>query len=85
MAPANQHYSTVLLVYTSNFWPNFLNGEDISGLEPHILFEKGVLRTFQLAHEFKSLTVRENLMVVLDNQAGESLTKVCLSNLGRTR
>ncbi len=53
-----------------------LNGDDISGLEPHLLFEKGVLRTFQMAHEFNSLTVRENLMVVPPNQAGESLIKV---------
>ena len=56
-----------------------LDGEDISGLEPHLLFEKGVLRTFQLAHEFKSLTVRENLMVVPHNQAGENLIKVWFS------
>ena len=56
-----------------------LNDEDISGLEPHLLFEKGVLRTFQLAHEFKSLTVRENLMVVPNDQAGESLIKVWFS------
>ena len=56
-----------------------LDGEDISGLEPHLLFEKGVLRTFQLAHEFKSLTVRENLMVVPHNQAGENLLKVWFS------
>ena len=53
-----------------------LDGDDISGLEPHLLFEKGVLRTFQLAHEFNSLTVRENLMVVPPNQAGENLIKV---------
>jgi hypothetical protein len=32
-----------------------------------------VLRTFQLAHEFSTLTVRENLMMVPPNQAGESL------------
>jgi branched-chain amino acid transport system ATP-binding protein len=56
-----------------------LNGDDISGLEPHLLFEKGVLRTFQLAHEFKSLTVRENLMVVPPDQVGESLIKVWFS------
>jgi branched-chain amino acid transport system ATP-binding protein len=31
------------------------------------------LRTFQLAHEFKTLTVRDNLMMVPPNQAGESL------------
>ncbi|MAJ43101.1 MAG: ABC transporter ATP-binding protein, partial [Oceanospirillales bacterium TMED91] len=48
-------------------------GEDITRLKPHELFHKGVLRTFQLAHEFKTLTVRDNLMMVPPNQAGESL------------
>lgn len=50
-----------------------LNEEDITGLKPHELFHKGVLRTFQLAHEFSTLTVRDNLMMVPPNQAGESL------------
>ena len=31
-----------------------------------------MLRTFQLAHEFATLTVRDNLMMVPPNQAGES-------------
>jgi branched-chain amino acid transport system ATP-binding protein len=51
----------------------FLDGEEITGLEPHELFQKGLLRTFQIAHEFSSLTVRENLMMVPPNQHGESL------------
>ena len=51
----------------------FLDGEDITGLKPHELFRKGVLRTFQLAHEFSTLTVLDNLMMVPPNQAGESL------------
>jgi len=50
-----------------------LDGEDITGLKPHELFHKGILRTFQLAHEFATLTVRDNLMMVPPNQAGESL------------
>lgn len=50
-----------------------LDGADITGLKPHQLFHKGVLRTFQLAHEFSTLTVRDNLMMVPPNQAGESL------------
>jgi branched-chain amino acid transport system ATP-binding protein len=50
-----------------------LDGADITGLKPHELFHKGVLRTFQLAHEFSTLTVRDNLMMVPPNQAGESL------------
>jgi branched-chain amino acid transport system ATP-binding protein len=50
-----------------------VDGEDITGLTPHELFAKGVLRTFQIAHEFSTLTVRDNLMMVPPGQAGESL------------
>jgi branched-chain amino acid transport system ATP-binding protein len=50
-----------------------LDGEDITSLKPYELFHKGVLRTFQLAHEFSTLTVRDNLMMVPPNQTGESL------------
>ncbi|AML52666.1 ABC transporter ATP-binding protein [Falsihalocynthiibacter sp. S25ZX9] len=50
-----------------------MGGEDITGLPPHELFEKGLLRTFQIAHEFSSMTVRENLMMVPGAQSGESL------------
>ena len=32
-----------------------MDGEDISGLPPHDLFAKGLLRTFQIAHEFASM------------------------------
>ena len=56
-----------------------LDGEDISGLAPHELFAKGLLRTFQIAHEFSTLTVRENLMMVPDNQSGESLISTWLN------
>jgi len=51
----------------------FLDGEDITGFPPHELFQRGLLRTFQIAHEFSSLTVRENLMMVPGNQSGENL------------
>lgn len=48
-------------------------GEDITGLPPHDLFHKGLLRTFQIAHEFSSMTCRENLMMVPGGQIGETL------------
>ena len=51
----------------------FLDDEDITGQPPHQLFEKGLLRTFQIAHEFHSMTCRENLMMVPNNQSGERL------------
>ena len=50
-----------------------MDGEDITGLPPHVLFHKGLLRTFQIAHEFGSMTVRENLMMVPPGQAGETI------------
>ena len=62
----------------------YLDGEDITGLTPHELFAKGVLRTFQIAQEFSTLTVRENLMTVPSGQSGESLVDVWLRS-GRIR
>ena len=50
-----------------------MDGQDITGLPPHELFHRGLLRTFQIAHEFSSMTVRENLMMVPGHQSGETL------------
>ncbi len=55
-----------------------MGGEDITGLPPHELFHKGLLRTFQIAHEFHSMTVRENLMMVPGDQTGETLVNAWL-------
>ncbi|MDB4001356.1 ABC transporter ATP-binding protein [Oceanospirillaceae bacterium] len=51
----------------------FLDGEDVTGVPPYELFHKGLLRTFQIAHEFGTLTVLDNLMMVPSQQAGEKL------------
>jgi len=52
-----------------------MEGIDITGLPPHELFAKGLLRTFQIPHEFASMTVRENLLMVPGSQSGEVLWK----------
>ena len=52
-----------------------MDGEDITALPPHVLFSKGLLRTFQIAHEFHSMTCRENLMMVPGAQSGETIWK----------
>lgn len=49
------------------------NGEDITRLSPDQRFRKGLLRTFQIAHEFSHMSALENLMMVPPHQAGESL------------
>ena len=51
--------------------------EDSTG-RSGLLFAKGMLRTFQIAHEFSTLTVRENLMMVPARQAGENLINAWL-------
>ncbi|WP_434983895.1 ABC transporter ATP-binding protein [Vreelandella zhaodongensis] len=50
-----------------------LDGEDITSLSADQRFHKGLLRTFQIAHEFSQMSALENLMMVPPNQAGESL------------
>ena len=54
------------------------NNENITNVPAYELFSKGLLRTFQIAHEFTNLTVLENLMMVPGNQSGEKLVNVML-------
>ncbi len=49
------------------------DGQDVTGFRPHELFDLGMLRTFQIAHEFGQMTALENLMMVPPHQPGESL------------
>ncbi|MEM9009831.1 MAG: ABC transporter ATP-binding protein [Pseudomonadota bacterium] len=77
IGPNGAGKSTLFNVIAGHYRPTsgqvYLDGEDITGLPPHTLFDKGLLRTFQIAHEFSTLTVRENLMMVPGGQAGERL------------
>ena len=66
-------FNVIAGAYTPTSGSVSLDGEDITGLPPHELFAKGLLRTFQIAHEFSTLSVRENLMMVPGGQSGESL------------
>ena len=71
-------FNVIAGVYKPSKGTVFLDGKDITGLEPHQLFHKGLLRTFQIAHEFSTMTVRENLMMVPGEQSGEKLLDVWL-------
>lgn len=66
-------FNIIAGVYSPDSGSVFLGDDDITGLQPHQLFEKGLLRTFQIAHEFSSLTVKDNLMMVPPQQHGEKL------------
>ena len=66
-------YNIIAGFYSPDFGEIIFEGENISTLRSDELFKKGILRTFQIAHEFENLTVRENLMMVPDNQTGETI------------
>ena len=57
------------------------DGADITGLPPHQIARRGLIRTFQLSAEFSKLTVLENLLVAAPAQKGESLLGAELGRL----
>lgn len=77
IGPNGAGKTTLFNVVAGHYTPTsgrvFLDDEDVTGLSPHELFHKGLLRTFQIAHEFSTLTVRDNLMMVPPAQKGEGL------------
>ena len=66
-------FNTIAGLYAPTSGRIYLDDEEITGLKPHQLFNKGLLRTFQIAHEFTRLSVVENLMMVPAHQSGENL------------
>ena len=77
IGPNGAGKTTLFNLIAGNIAPSkgriILDGEDVTGLKPHELFSKGLLRTFQIAHEFHTLSVLDNLMLVPPKQTGESL------------
>jgi len=41
------------------------NGEDVTGIEPRVLTQRGIARSFQVPQLFLNATVRENMMLAL--------------------
>ena len=50
-----------------------LQDQDITGLPAHRLFHLGIVRTFQIPHEFARMSVLENLLLVPAQQVGENI------------
>ena len=83
IGPNGSGKTTLFNLIAGNLKPNkgkvLFNNEDITSMPSYELFSKGILRTFQIAHEFTNLTVLENLMMVPGNQSGENLMTALLN------
>jgi branched-chain amino acid transport system ATP-binding protein len=77
IGPNGAGKTTLFNMVAGNITPTsgriLVDGEDVTGLPAHELFGRGLLRTFQIAHEFSHMSVVENLMMVPDTQSGENL------------
>ena len=59
----------------------YFEGEDVTGLKPHQIARKGLVRTFQIARELSEMTVLENLMLAPQGQLGESAIRAVTPGL----
>ena len=51
-------------------------GQQISGMRPHLIVRAGIARSFQDLKLFRGMTVLENVLVALPDQAGDDLRNV---------
>jgi neutral amino acid transport system ATP-binding protein len=58
--------------------------EEITGLPPHGVADRGLVRTFQISRELKEMTVLENMMLSPGGQSGERLVQSVVPGLRRT-
>jgi branched-chain amino acid transport system ATP-binding protein/branched-chain amino acid transport system permease protein len=76
IGPNGAGKSTVLAMLAGTLAPTsgqiFFNGQEITHLPAYRRARLGVVRTFQLASEFKRLTVLENLLAAIPDQRGDT-------------
>ena len=60
-------------VYKPDAGQVIYEGEDITGLPPHEIYHRGIVRTFQIPRLFKNLIVTENLATAKRGNPGENV------------
>ena len=77
IGPNGAGKSTLFNIVAGVFRPDHgcvrLNGKNVTGLPAHKMFEHGLLRTFQIPHEYSNMATIENLLMVPAHQQGEKL------------
>jgi len=89
IGPNGAGKSTLFKLISSFLRPSggevLLRGERISGLAPHIVARKGVVRTFQETTIFKGMTVRDNVIIAHHLRSTASLAGFFLGSAAARR
>ena len=84
LGPNGAGKTTVFNLITGVYMPTsgtiIFNGQDISGLAPHVINQMGIARTFQNIRLFPSLTVLENVCIAYHSHVGYSMQDAVLRN-----
>jgi ABC-type branched-subunit amino acid transport system ATPase component len=77
IGPNGAGKSTTFNLITGVYQPDsgavYFNDNDITGLQPFEIADRGMVRTFQIARELSEMTVLENMMLAPKAQQGEHL------------
>ncbi|TYL40577.1 ABC transporter ATP-binding protein [Natronococcus pandeyae] len=88
IGPNGAGKSTVFNLITGVYNPDagrvIFEGEDVTGLRPYQLVDRGLVRTFQISRELSGMTVLENMLLAFDDQLGESLWRTVVPGVRRS-
>jgi len=83
IGPNGAGKTTLFNVITGMYKPDAgkvtFKGENISGLRPDQICQKGITRTFQVSRELKIMTLIENVMLAFKDQIGEGIIRGILN------
>ncbi len=89
IGPNGSGKTTLINVITGFHHPDSgkveFNATDVTGWQPHELYNIGIARTFQIPALFWKLTVLENLLVAEKKNPGESFGKAILQRFWETQ
>ena len=79
IGPNGAGKTTLFNVITGMYKPDagrvVFKGEDITGLRPDLICQRGITRTFQISRELKTMTLLEIIMLAFKDQSGENIIR----------